>query len=205
MNARILRIIMLIIMLLLLIGGISGFVFVINMLEQYATQTSKLEAKANAGEINISKLRSLEARLITEQTNVAKAHSIVAESQTYQYQNEVIDDLNEYANESNVSIIGYSFNTSAEAPSSSTPATGNSSTLTPGSSSTLPSGIKATSVTITLESPMPYSRALQFIQQIEQNVTKMQIEGVSLGRANADDPNDDKVELPSLQIQVYIR
>ncbi len=205
MNASILRIILFTAMLLLLVAGIGGFVFAIGQLKSYAVATSALDAEANAGAANVRTLLALRVKLLLLQPAVDKAHKIVAESQSYQYQNEVIADLSKYAKDSGVFITAYDFNAEASsgAASPSTPSSGGdlSAVTIPG----LPAGVKATTVNISLRSPESYSNVMKFIQQIEQNVTKMQIGNIALTKSDVEGSSQDSVDLPSLQIQVYIR
>lgn len=199
-NAKALLIVLAAMMLVLLTIGIGGFLLMISQLEAYAAETTRLETEASAGEANLNVLQSLTATIEREREVIDKTHKIVAESQSYQYQDEIIKDLGEYANQSGLTITGYIF-TSDAAPTvggaTPAPAAPDPSVAAVGG---LPGGVKSTTVDVSLKTPAPYINIMKFVQKIEQNVTKMQIASLALSNSEG-----GQVDLPSLQIQVYIR
>lgn len=201
LNAKLLRILLIVLMFVVLIAGITGFIFALDWLRAYAVKTSELDAQANAGSKNLQILLSQKTTLAELEPIVQKAHKIVAESQSYSYQNEIISDLNQYAKDSGVFITGYSFDTIPDTTVATPGSAGDLQTTVSG----LPAGIRATTVNVSLASPTRYNSAMKFIQQIEQNVTKMQIGNISMTRANDENAPADGVDLPNLRIQVYIR
>lgn len=198
-NAKLLMIVLAVLMLLLVIGGVGGFLFMISKLEAYAAETTKLETEASAGDANLNVLQTLTATIEQEQEVIDKTHKIVAESQSYQYQDEIIKDIGKYASQSGLTVTGYIFGSEA-APAAvpaapQAPADANAAAV-----GGLPGGVKSTTVDVSLKTPAPYNNIMKFVQKIEQNVTKMQIANLALSSSDG-----SSVDLPSLQIQVYIR
>lgn len=199
MSAKVLMIVLAATMVLLILAGVGGFLFMISKLESFAEETNRLETEASAGDANLNVLQSLKATIESERELIDKTHQIVAESQSYQYQDDIIKDISAYANQSGLTVTGYIFSGGAAATTTapSAPAIADPSTLTTGD---LAGGVKSTSVDISLKTPAPYTNIMKFVQKIEQNVTKMQIANLALSRTEG-----SQVDLPSLQIQVYIR
>src|SRR5690606_13131347 len=95
---------------------------------------------------------------------------------SYQYQNEIIRDLNQYAAATGIAITNFNFETQETAEQDqATP---------PNSTAAAPSGINSTLVSVTLQNPISYDALLNFFHSIEQNLTKMQISTVSLTKSN---------------------
>lgn len=176
-----------------LIGG-GGFFIVNSKLKDYAVEVSHVTADAEASRNNLQNLQKIQKQLADSQAIVQKASSIVAESQSYQYQDQIITDINNYATKAGVAIIDINFSSgqaSATPPAGAAPAP-----VTPA-----PSGVKSTSVAITLKNPVNYTNLLTFIKSIEQNLTKMQVSRINLSR----DAAGNGVSSDILTLQVYVR
>ena len=160
-------------------------------LKDVAVQVSHTAADANASQNNIQTLQQIQQKLANDKEIVERANSIVADSQSYQYQDQILADLKDYAGKAGVTITDIDFSTTA---TTQTPATG-----TPQPAA--PTGVKSTSVSVTLKNPIDYNSLLRFIKSIEQNLTKMQISKISLSKGTTG--ND--VSSEALMIEVYIR
>lgn len=170
-----------------------GFVFVNSQLKQYAVEVSHVAADANASRDNLQNLQAIEKQLQEDQDIVQKTNSIVAESQSYQYQDQIITDINNYASRAGIGITDINFSlqsTSTNTPSGATPAP-----------QVVPSGVKSSSVAITLKNPINYDNLLRFIRSIEENLTKMQVSRINLSR----DASTGGVTSDILTLQVYVR
>lgn len=187
-----LRLVLSLSMFLLALIAAVGFYFVNSNLKKYAVEVSHVAADANASRDNLQNLQKIEKQLEEDQDIVQKTNSIVAESQSYQYQDQIITDISDYASRAGITITDINFSTQ-------------SSTSTPGSTSApaapVPSGIKSTSVAITLKNPIVYNDLLRFLKSIEQNLTKMQVSRVNLSK----DTSTNGVTSDILTLQVYIR
>jgi hypothetical protein len=168
--------------------------FAYDRLHDTAIDVSHAVVDASASQNNIQTLKVVQEELANEQDVIARAGNIVADSQSYQYQNQIINDLNGYAAKAGLSIISIDF--AADTPTGTTAAPTAKSPA-----AVTPSGLKATTVSITLQNPVPYNNMLRFIHAIEQNLTKMQISRVGLAKGSTG--ND--VTSEALTIQVYIK
>lgn len=166
------------------------FVFIgaSNLLTAKATDTDHARIDAEIAEGNVNRLKQLQSKLNSEQNIIQKTEKIVADSQSYAYQGQVIEELTAYAKETNVSIIGIDFG----AKPGEKPAAGK----------TKESSLKRTLVSIQLGNDTPYGSLYAFIQSIEQNVTKMQLTGINF-QPKKDEPNI--IIGSTLEIVVYLR
>jgi hypothetical protein len=174
------------------------FYFADGQLKKVATDVSHTVIDASASQNTVQTLQKIQRELANDKDIIAQANSIVADSQSYQYQDQIVGDLNRYASTSGIKItnIDFSSNTSTGAP-------GAGKTTTPGTTApTTPSGVKTTSVAVTMENPIGYSNFLQFLRSIEDNLTKMQVQKVSLSKGTG---GNGDIASDVLTIQVYVR
>lgn len=199
MSAKRLRVILLISMLLIIVAIASGFLFVQRNLHDYATTISRLNADAQSGDKNVQTLSAVEQRLAEEQDTIAAARSIVADQATYTDQ--VINDISRIASESGVTITSLEFakEAAASAPTTTPTATPGQPTA-PTATTSAPAGVIKKSVTVSLQSPLPYSNLLSFIQKVETNNLKMQLTGVTINKDQA-----SMVTTQTFTIEVYVR
>lgn len=167
-------------------------------LRGYATDISHVTADANASQDNVQTLQKIEKELKEYKEVVARASGIVAESQSYQYQDQIITDLNEYAKKAGIAITNLDFSAST----TTTPAAPAASVVPAAPTATAtPTGVKSTSVSVTIKNPVVYNNLLRFIKSIEQNLTKMQISRVGLSK----DPTTGGIASEAFTIEVYIK
>jgi hypothetical protein len=173
--------------------GIAIFSFAEGQLRQVATDVSHVVVDANASQDNLATLEKIKKTLDNEQDVIKRASSIVAESQSYQYQDQILTDLKDYASKAGIAITNIDFSSTKTTPTTPT---------TPAPvAQAAPNGVKSTSVTVTLNNPVKYENLLRFIESIEQNLTKMQISKVSISKGTTS--ND--VTSDALAIEVYIK
>ncbi len=194
-----LRLVLIASMVVILIAcGFSFWLFRGQMVT-YANRISTDNATASASSDDIANLQKLQAQLAENQVAVTRAKNIVADSKFYQYQTQIVDDLERYAAQAGVSLSGFTFNNEnapkATSTPQSTPAT--PSTATP---TTVP-GLKTTSVAINIANPVKYQSVMLFLRAIELNLTKMEISGVTLTQAVG--TND--LTVGPINIEVYTR
>lgn len=179
-------------MVLLIAAGGAVFYYGGQFLQQAAIETNHETIDAEISSQDVARLKQLESELNQKQDVVARTKQIIAESQQYQYQDQVIQDINAYAARTGVSVTGYDFeDTSKSARSAVKDST--APTLT---------GVKAITATVNLDAPVNYTNFLLFLKAIEQNLTKMQVTGVNV-TPDADDLN--AVSNPSVGIRVYVK
>ena len=173
------------------IGG--GFYIAYTTLEKSAQATANAQSEAESSDANLSQLIITKRQLEENKDVVVRAKQIVAESQGYQYQNQIINDLSFYASELGLSINSFSFQGDSAEQAPATPA-----------QPTVPDGkLKSTVVTIELAGNLTYESTLRYIHKIEQNITRMQVSNVALtGTAQ---PDQSGGASQSLNIEVYIK
>ena len=200
LTAQKLRLILIASIFLLLAAAIAVFILVRGMLAGYAVEVQKVSDTAASSGKNLSTLGVLKTKLAEEQEAVERAKNLVAESKSYAYQDQIIKDLNTFASKSGITIAGFQFNNDAFAPSGTAPAPAAAPTAGAAAPTTV-NGLKTVSVAIDLKSPIKYENAMEFVHMIEQNLTKMQLAGISMSK----DPASNNVTVSSLTIEVYVR
>lgn len=199
MTATKLRIILSVIIFLIAAMSIAGFAFLSGSLKQYADEVSKINGEAQASDTNIQSLQKTQAELEKYKDTAVRAQSIVSESASYQYQDQITRDLNNYAAQAGLAITGFTFDSTATAAAPAAPTTGTAATP---EVTAAPAGLNSKTVTIQLESSVPYKSLLTFMNMIEGNLTKMQIAKVTLSKSS---DNDENVAGQTLAIEVYVK
>lgn len=171
-----------------------GFYLAQSTLNDFAKSVSNQIADSNASDSKIQTLQRLKQELAKREDVAQRTASIVADSKSYEYQDQIISDLSAYARDAQLSIAEFNFT------GTTPPKAGVGATATPAAPA--PAGLKSTSVSVILRTPVSYVSLLRFINSIEQNLTKMQLERISLVRS---DDSPDAVSSEAFVIEVYIR
>lgn len=177
-----------------------------NYLNDYASKVATITAEAENTNQTLVALTKAQDDLANQKEAVSKAKRIVAESKQYQYQNQIINDLTAYANEANIPISSFLFGGSDQV----SPESGGAEEKPAGQTV---AGLKTTQVTISLPSQVLYKDLLDFLSMIENNATRMQIQGLIISPAGSSateaggalPANENMVTVNSLTIGVYIR
>lgn len=194
--------------------GVSGglFYFANSQLTTVANDVSHTAADAKASQNNIQALQTIQKELIKQQNTIKQVDNITADSQSYNYQNQIINDLNTYANRSGITITNIDFAASSSAasggtsaPSAAAPAAGSNATTAPAGAAAsgtegAVSGLKLATISITLKTPIDYKSLLNFFNMIEQSLPKLQIAKVNLAKTTQGNGVTSEV----LSIAVYI-
>jgi hypothetical protein len=167
---------------------INSFAF--GLLEDFAVDVSHTTVDATASQNNLQNLQQVQQKLAGEKDVIQRASSIVADSQSYQYQDQILTDLKAFASQAGIVITNLDFSAATTSKTPTAPAAGPA-----------PVGVKSTSVSVTLKNPVNYVNFLKFVKSIEQNLTKMQISKVALSKA----ATGNDVSSETLIIEVYIR
>ena len=202
LKATTLRVALTVILVSMLLGVGGGFYLAYKHLEESAQSTAQAQSEARSSDARVEQLRETERQLEINAEAVEKARQIVAESQSYQYQNQIIHDLTMYANKVGLSIRSFSFQGNALATGPSAPAStpGQPSTSAPTNSS---ANIKSVTVSVELAGNITYISLLNFIHLIEQNLTRMQVTSIAL---SGDAPSTQSgTSSQSLNIEVYVK
>lgn len=193
LNASIARIVLSLLLLIILSAMVGLVIFAYSFLSKTSEEVGKMQTEAIAVDAKIQSLLASKSQLDRNSDTVKKAKNIVSESKLYQYQNQIIKDLNTYADRAGIPIKAFSFQNE---PTTSAK-TVKSSKRTPAS----PAGVKSTFVSIQLGDHIDYTKFLHFLSLIEKNVTRMQLLGVSISRG----ANNHEISIQSLEVKVYTR
>lgn len=191
LQATTLRLMLIVSLFLVAIIATGAFILVTDRLRDTATEASHILAQANNSQNDIQILQRIEEELKKNREVVERASSIVADSQSYQYQDQIIKDLTDYATRSGITITNFDFGSTKAATGTQSPAP---------TEQQPPAGVKSTSVSITLKNPVSYEGILRFIHSVEQNLTKMQISKIGLSKESGKNVTSD-----ALTIEVYVR
>lgn len=169
---------------LLLIGAGVGSWLMQGLLASQVTETDHAKIDADLSQTELQRAKTLQTYLENNKAAIEKANAVVSETKTYQYQNQIVNDIESYASKAGVTILGYSFpqDTTAAKPDAT--------------------GLKSVSATLTLQTPVSYVNYLRFLKYIEQNITKMQITSLSLAPDTADANN---IKDTAITLKVYVR
>lgn len=204
LTASLARIIMSLLLVIIIIAMTAVTSFAYSILQKTADEVASIQAEAADVDNKIKNLLSLKSQLDNNTLAVKKAAQIVANSKSYMYQNQAINDLSIYAARANVPITSFTFKeSSAKSPSGGSSGTANkeAATTNTGTSNTAAAGPKTTTVSIQLGKDISYENFLHFLHLIEMNVTRMQVAGVSLSVGE----NNKSISVQTLDIEVYIQ
>ncbi|HEX6258116.1 MAG TPA: hypothetical protein VFZ48_01395 [Candidatus Saccharimonadales bacterium] len=183
---------LLVISLIFLIGLSSfGFYMLGDLLRTTALASNHAKIDATLGRNDVEQLERLEAYLNDNEQTVRRASGIVADTKEYQYQNQIVADINTYAGRAGVTVLGFNFS----ATTSTDPKTQNTQGTNTG-------GIKTLPAILTLKNPVAYRNFLRFIKAIEQNLTKMQIKGITMSPETSNSAN---ITNPTIELEIYVR
>ncbi|OYX42124.1 hypothetical protein B7Y94_04100 [Candidatus Saccharibacteria bacterium 32-49-12] len=199
-----------VVLLITLLAMAGGFYLAHSYLEDVATEVSKIQSDAASSDAKLQYLTSLEGQLSNQTEAIQKAEQIVAESQRYQYQNQIIEDLSSYAAQSGITISGFTFQDSNSASSTPAPAvttppaatdSGEEATGQAPAVAAPAQTAKSVNVSVQLGGSVAYVNLLNFIYLIEQNLTQMQISQLNLSPGES----PSTVSTQTLDIEVYVK
>ncbi len=183
--------------------GAGGFALAYNWLDGFAADASTVASQAAASESELQELSQTEKMLKTQHHAVERASKIAAESKSYQYQDQIINDLNDFARKAGITISDITFaDNNAKGGSSSSSSSSSNKT---GTSLPTIAGLKATTASVTVKNPVEYRKLLTFMYLVEQSLTKMRIANVDLSRSTAQGQPPDSITSNTLTIEVYLR
>lgn len=204
-----LRIILLISMLIIVAIGAGLFKLSHDKLSSVAHSVAETSATANAGQKNLDQLAITKTMLEKNNDVVKKASELAVDSTNYQ--NKIVTDLEKFADKTGVYITSITFDDTASgsgagtgapaAPATpTTPAAGGAGTP-PGATGVPTAGpsLQTKSATISIKTPINYNTLLQFVHDLEQNLPKMQLQNLTLTKA------DGGIATDSLSVEIYVK
>lgn len=169
---------------LLLAGAGYGAYVMHQKLSSYATEVNHLSIDSELNQQSIENAKKLRRVLDENQASVTRAAAIVADTQYYQYQDQIVEDVTSYASASGLTVLGFDFSTNNKTSKSRV------------------AGVKTVVATVTLQNPVPYNDYLKLLKLIERNLTKMQVTQLDIS-------NDLKapgtISSPVITLEVYVR
>lgn len=210
LNAITMRYALSVLLVLLLAGMAGSFYFAYTILHGAATEAANKQAELRSIDERVSKLDKLKSDLVRYKQSSERAAQIAANAKSYQYQNQIIDDLKFYAATAGVSIDSFTFK-EASSGSKTTPVKQAANTPPPtlakptaptsGNAGATGAAPKSTQVSIQLGKNVGYTNLLHFLHLIEKNLTRMQIADLSVARGES----STSVSVQTLNLEVYIR
>ena len=171
------------ILVVVILGATAGFYYGLQIIKDYALEVTHAVADSNASTKNIDELGALKKQLADGEALVSKADNLFSTPDTYQTQ--ALKDISKYAAEAGVTISSID-------------------SATPDTSGNPPSSATSSySESITLQSPVSYTKLLKFLDAIEGNLPKMQITGVTLTRPSSG--MSDQIATDKITITVAVR
>lgn len=199
-----LRIILLLCLLVLSAIGVALFTVGYNRLQTFATSAQTVASEAEASQSSIQDLVATKALLAQNEDAVKRASQLVAESQSYVYQDQIISDINTFAGESGLSITNISFATPITTAVAAAPAAPTAGAGAGAGVAATPAGVKSMTASVTIKNPTDYMSMLRFTHLIEQSLFRMQVSQVGIS-ASADVAHPNQVNSDILTIEVYVR
>jgi hypothetical protein len=183
MTATKLRYILVGVIIVLLGGFTAGAWWVQGVLADKVRETDHAKIDADIQSTELQQLKQLKKQLGEEQDTVDRAKQIAATSAQYQYQDQVIRDVSDYAARYGIQVNTFDFSNSTKAPT------------------TAANGAKKTSFTLSLKGPMAFVTFMRFLRDLEANLTKIQVTSLTL----APDKDPNNITNPTISCDVYLK
>ena len=186
---------------LVLIGILGQVLFYLayTQLSKAAAETGERAASAKQSENTLSQLQVLQKELEEKKSIIDRTKQVTANNENYAYQDRLVNDLTLYANRAGLTITNISFTSGAATPAPQA-STEDGTMTTPGGTTAPSAGLSKATVDITLANPVNYERLLNFLNYIEQNLTKLKVSKVGMTKSDASD-----VTIAVLNLEVYVK
>lgn len=188
---------------LLIVATGASYYLLSGLLKAKATEVNRINIDVELSSTKTASLKRLQTELDKYKDVIPRAKELVASSEDFKYQDQVIRDINTLANEAGITVTGYTFadGTASSSGGATAPAPQGGAEAAPGPA-TGALAAKKVALTITMKSPIPYDSYLRFLRYIEHNVTRLQVTGINL----TPDPTDKaKIINPSVGIEIFVR
>lgn len=202
-DAKSLRIGLLVLMLLITVGSGVGLSYAMRTLKTFAVEVSHKKVDANASNGNIAALQKTESYLEANQDVLEKAGLLKSTSEFPEFK--IVDEVRKIAAENNIQIETFSYgasessNASTSGSGSATPSAGTATGSAAAAPSNASTGGDTIPLTVTLNAS-DYLNFLQFTYDIEQHLPKMKLNGISISGGGTSGITVDPVT-----IEMYIK
>lgn len=162
MKATSLRGLLAVVLVLIIAALTGGFYLGLQQIREFAVDVSHTSADASASGDQVSELRLLQETLAARETLVDKANRLFATDADYQSQ--ALRDIQRYANKLDITIENTDFDNAQDDPALSL------------------GDVRV--FTVTLQSPISYTKLIRFLDAVEGNLPKMQVASLSIDRTS---------------------
>lgn len=184
MTASRLRLVLIGCIVIMVVGFGAGGWWVQQLLAEKVRDTDHTRIEAEVAQTELQQLRRLSQQIAEQKDVVERAKQIAGTNAQFGYQDQVINDITSYANRHGIQIGVIDF--------------GAANTV---SKTAEVNGAKKTSFNVSLRGPLPYESYLRFMQDLENNLTKIQVISMTL----SPDKNPKNVTNPTINLEVYIK
>ena len=170
-----LRAVLVFVLIMVIAGGLGLFYLGLNEIRTFAVEVNHSVADAEASNGQVQALQTLKGQLAQSEALIAKANQMFATPASYQ--NQAITDTRNYAAAAGISIAKVDFEP-----------------IVPGINPTM---------TVSLKAPVSYKKLLQFLDNIEGNIPKMQVSSIGISHVNGG--RSDSVTVDDIKIMIATR
>lgn len=203
LNATTFRIILISILSVAIIASIAATYFGQSFLRSNSESVIQAVSTEFSSKNRLEQLQKAEQVLKTHEESMEKAKQIASSGEGFAYQQQLIDDINRYAERAGITVTGYSFSDISSGDTATTPApagTAEGGTAAPAASG--PAGMKKVAVSVSFLSPIDYQTLMRFLTILETSLPKINAQSIQLNRSES---NPTEVDLSSLNLEVYIK
>ena len=181
MTATKLRYILIGLIVVLFGGFAAGAWWIQGILADQVRETDHAKIDAELSGTELQQLKQLKKQLADQEDVIERAKQIAVSSDQYQYQDQVIKDVSDYAARYGIQVNTFDFSSTNK----------NAST----------GGAKKTPFTVSLKGPLAFVTFMRFLRDLEGNLTKIQVTSLTL----APDKDPNNITNPSLSCEVYLK
>ena|GEM_PF-950290 len=172
-------------MAIVIIGAFVGAYYLNGFLVQKKDEVSKVENNVVANESSIGLAQALEQYIKNNRKDIDLVKKVVSDTKEYQYQDDIINDIVTYAAQTDLKLLSVTFPTNTSSSSSKDKS----------------APVKTMQAVIEIDKEFSYSKYINFIYKIEQNISKMKILQISIDLGK----EAGSITGSSIKLEVYVK
>ena len=172
-------------MAIVIIGAFVGAYYLNGFLIQKKDEVSKVENDVVANESSIGLAQALEQYIKNNRKDIDLVKKVVSDTKEYQYQDDIINDIVTYAAQTDLKLLSVTFPTNTSSSSSKDKS----------------APVKTMQAVIEIDKEFSYSKYINFIYKIEQNISKMKILQISIDLGK----EAGSITGSSIKLEVYVK
>ena len=196
-----LRIILVLCLVLTIGASIGTVVMGQSVLKENSSSVTEAVKAEKASSQLLSLLQQAKERLKTQDSSYQKSKQLVASDVQTAYQQQVINDINLYAQKAGISVKGYTFEESSAASNAKAPSSASSSSA---AAPAKPSSSGPSSARVVLAVDSPIDSLLKFLKLLNTSLPQIYLSELSLARNEHSGDAGRPVNLESLTLEVYL-